>query len=694
MEIITEQPLWYLILCLGTGAIFAFLLYYKERLFSDVRPWLQVTMAGLRFTSVSLLGFFLLSPLLKIIQTEIEKPIVIIAQDNSESIVNGKDSVYYKTGYTKQLDDLVKALKTKYTVKTYSFGNNVSPDLNNKYKEKQTNISGLLTELNNKYNNSNIGAIILATDGLYNQGSNPLYAPDNLKAPLFTIALGDTNLQKDVMVKKVNYNKIAYLGNTFPLEITIEARQCKGACLKLIVQKDASKVFEKNLMVGTTNYKGLIPVALEAGHTGLQHYKISVLPLEGEVTKINNTKDIYIEVMERRQKIMILANGAHPDVNAIKQCLEISQGYEVSSVLMEKFDGNLNNCNLLVLHQLPSISQPITALLQKIKASGIPVLYILGDQTSLPAFNGLKTGLTIQPALNKYTEAGAYLSPDFSSFMVSDELQNSFLYFPPLNSPFGTYKVSGNSTVFLKQQIGAVKTDQPLLLFTEDGASKTGVLAGEGIWAWRLRNFAEKNNHDAINELISKTVQYLALKENKSRFRITGKNNFLENEPVVLDATVFNTLYEPVNTGKVDIVFVNTEKKQFPFTFTKTENAFTLNAGMLPTGSYTYQATTQLSGKTHALNGQLSVAAIQAEAGETVADHHLLYKLSQKSGGEMVYPNQMGQITALLNARDDIRPVAYSHQKLNEIIHLKWILFLLIVLLSTEWFLRKRNGGY
>src|SRR4051812_16086809 len=108
MELITEQPLWYFIFCLCLGGLYAFLLYRKDKLFADVSVWIKRTMAILRFVMITLLSFLLLSPLIKIVLKEVEKPIIIVAQDNSESILIGKDAGFYKTEYPVQLQKLIK----------------------------------------------------------------------------------------------------------------------------------------------------------------------------------------------------------------------------------------------------------------------------------------------------------------------------------------------------------------------------------------------------------------------------------------------------------------------------------------------------------------------------------------------------------------------------------------------------------
>jgi hypothetical protein len=239
-----------------------------------------------------------------------------------------------------------------------------------------------------------------------------------------------------------------------------------------------------------------------------------------------------------------------------------------------------------------------------------------------------------------------------------------------------------------------VATKSPLMYFKAAGDTKVAVFNGEGLWRWRLQDFAANGNHTLFDEFVSKTVQYLSVKVDKRFFRVIGKNSYLENERVELQAEVYNQSYELINEPEVNIVFTNSSNKKFNYSFSKTSNAYILNAGRMPVGEYTYDAQVKVGDKLYKQHGEFSVRALQLELTNTVADHQLLYSLSKKHDGEMVYPNDLEQLAEKLNARDDIKSVAFSEKKLTDVINLKWIFFLILALLSFEWFMRKRNGAF
>ena len=691
MNIVFEYPSWFTLFCLLAGGIYAFILYRKDKKFSDISIWTVRIMAAFRFLVVTLLCFLLLSPLLKTVNRSVEKPVIIIAQDNSESLVAGKDSAFYRTEYKKKLQSLIDVLSEKYEVRSYSFADKIK-ELGNidslKFNEKQTDISSLFDEIETRYSNRNVGAIILATDGLYNKGSNPVFTSDKIKILIYTIALGDTTIKKDVILAKVEHNRLAYLGNEFPLEILVNAKQLKGKTSTLTVSKGGQTLFSQTINFNSEAYTLTVPVLLQAKEVGLQHYKVNLSSVPEEMSLANNYRDIFIDVLDAREKILFLSDGPHPDVAAIKLSIEANQNYEVESYTIDEFDKPLKKYNLIILHSLPSARTAASKILTEINASNIPVWSFSGANTML------RNDLSMISKVNKTNEVEPVLEENFPLFTISEDLRKAFKDFPAVACPFGTYQTDNNSNVLLYQRIGIVDTKTPLMLFSNNGDSKVAVFTGEGIWRWRLQDFAANNNHVLFDEFVSKTVQFLSVKEDKSFFKVIGKNNFYENQAIEFEAEVYNESYELINEPEVNVVFMNSDNKKFNYTFSKTSNAYRLNAGMMPVGEYKYDAKVKVGEKVYVQHGEYSVTALQVELTNTVADHQLLFSLAKKHDGELIYPTQLEQLAEKLNKREDIKSVSYSEKKLNEVINLKWIFFLLLALLSAEWFMRKRNGAY
>ena len=332
--------------------------------------------------------------------------------------------------------------------------------------------------------------------------------------------------------------------------------------------------------------------------------------------------------------------------------------------------------------------------MQRLTKADISTWYILGGRSNLFAFNQLDAGLRITNSGVKPDEALPVPNPGFGAFTVSDKLQKLLGKVPPLFTPFGNYETRPGAEVFLYRKIGLTTTQTPALLLYPEPRRRTAVLAGEGIWRWGLEDYEQNQNRDQFNELVSKIVQYLAVTEDKSRFRVTAKNLYQETEPILIDAELYNESYEPVNTPEAVITIKNAEGKSFPYSFSRTESSYRLDAGKIPAGDYGYTASVNYGGKKLEKSGSFTVSQVNAERINTRADYGVMSRLANETDGEFFTVDQLDQIPERIRAREDIRPLTYSSGRLQSLSDFKWIFFLILLFLGGEWFIRKYFGRY
>ena len=691
INITTDYPIWMILLCFLLGAVYSGVLYYKESKLDVIAKWLKNSLLVFRFLAVSIIAFLLLSPFIKTIFNKTEKPIIIFAQDNSSSLLIHQDSVFYANNYLKELNALKEKLEKDYEVKSFTFGEKVKEEGVIDFAEKTTNIAELFEAVETKFYNRNIGALILSSDGIYNEGFNPVYSAENTNYPIYTIALGDTTIQPDIVLKEAIANKITFLNNKFPIEILGLAQSCKGEKTTLTVTHKNKVVFTKAYDITKNNQLIEETIILEAKEKGVQHYTISFSALANEVSTKNNSKDVYIDVLDGRQHILLLAHAPHPDLKALKTSIETNENYEVSTTYFDDFDGNFEPYNLVVLHQFPTYS-PVW--LRKISEKNLSVLYILGNQSNTNAFNQFQTHIKVLQSNQRSNTTTPALTENFPLFNLSEATLKQVPNFPPIESIFGTYLPQEKAYVLFNQKIGNVATEQPLMVFFQEGKNKAAFISGEGLWRWRLNEFAKNNNHQAFDEIMNKTVQFLSVKDNKDKFRVIVDKQFNENQEIIFNAELYNNSYELVNTPEVKLELKNEAGVDYQFVFNKSGNAYVLNAGILPVGSYSYLASTTFSGEQYVVKGQLQINPLLVELNNTVANHQLLQNVANKYNGKMVLPPKMNELEQLIKENTAISSVIYEETDIKEIIHIKWIFFLILALISTEWFIRKRNGAY
>lgn len=677
--------------CLLTGLAFAWLLYGWK---TTVTIPIRIALAAVRTITVTLILWLLFSPLIKQVSYTLEKPIIIIAQDNSQSagavLPVGFDSLKYR----KDLQQLSKGLSEKYDVRLYSFSDAVINGLDFSYRGKFTDATAFTTRLTDEFMNRNVGAVIMATDGIFNKGGNPVTNLEAMKAPVYTILLGDTIPKKDLVIANVTANDLVYLDNDFKIEVQLQAYQCDGQTSKLMVLEDGKKVHEEFIRIKEGLFSKNISVQLKASKIGRHQYTVSLSAVSNEVSLKNNRQQIAIEVIDDRQKILIAASGPHPDIAAIRQAITLNKHYEVS-VIMNKELLNIDPkaYGLIILYQLPSLQFEEHTFIRKVNDAKIPVWYIIGAQTNINKFNQSQKQVNILQANGDLQYIYSDINRGLSTFDLDSGARKVIESFDPLQAPFGTLNISGNSQAVFNQRIGKIKTSHPQLFFMNDNGRKTGFLIGEGLWKWKLSETSIQTEAPVFNQLISNIIQYLAVKDDKRKFKVYPvKNVFDENEQIVFNAILYNDSYQLVNTPDVNIQIKDERGKTYNFTFSKFESLYQLDAGILPSGKYTFVANTTLGNQKYLEKGSFLVQEEITEFQQTIANHQLLYRLSAQTNGKTYAPNQLLELKEELFKSEQMKTLSYEDRKYEELINLKWLFMLILLLLSTEWFFRKRNA--
>lgn len=689
MQLVINTSWWFILLCLALGTSYAYLLYKPH-----LKELSYKIMAAIRVLSISLLAFFLLSPVLVSMSSEIEKPKIIMVLDNSESVVSGKQAKYYKTAFLKEWYDLPNKLGNDYEVEFLNMGGDIKAEDSANFKAKKTNIGAAFDYINNTYAKQNIGAVVIASDGIYNRGANPAYKSINNLSPVYTIGMGDSSIKKDIILKSANTNAIAYLNNSFPIEINISAFECNGQSTTLTISDNGKALHTQAITIDKKDFFKTVYVNIEATQAGTKHLIVSLTTINGEYTVINNKKDVFIEIIDGREKILLTYLGPHPDIGAIKDAISVNKNYEVVSIPVSELNlADINKYSVAILYQLPSRSFNTSNLIKTLRSNAIPIWMIIGNQTAIEQLGNVSSLAKIDRNQGRYNEAQGNFNNNFNAFTVEDNSRQTLNNLPPLSVPYGQYAGADILEIMAYQKIGSVITNLPLWAFSNQNNEKTAYLFGEGLWKWRMLDFVENESHYATNELIGKTIQYLTVKDDKRKFRVyPTKNVFEEDESVRFIGELYNASYELINTNDIKLQLYNEKKQLFNYTFSKNGKSYALELGLLPPGAY--QFTAKAEGVAETVNGKLIVSALQTELVNTTANFGLLRDLSKLHKGEFFQSADIVQLADKIKANTAVTSVAYNEKKPDELINLKWVFFILLLLISAEWFMRKYEGAY
>lgn len=691
-EIISQYSLWYLLPLGAFAALLSLFLYFKDDKLSGLSFWKIYLLAGLRFLSVFFISVFLLSIVFKYVHIKIEPPLVLFIQDNSASLKNVIDKQYISDIST-LFDDLEEE---DYKIQKLSFGEKLQDSLFFDFSDKETDFSSMFAELKKKFTGYNISALIVASDGIYNRGLNPEYSVKDLNYPVYTIALGDSARKKDNYIQDVFSNPIAFVGDAFPIEVRIAGKGFKNKKTSLKVYSESKLLVEKPIRINSDDFFLKTTLYIDAKGKGLQNYKIVLEALEGEYTKANNFRNIAVDVINDKKKVLILANAPHPDIAAFRKALQSNKNIVSEFYTIHDFSKQITDYQLIILYQLPQVDN-IQNIILKIKNAKIPVLFVLGSQTDIAKLNNLNTGLKIlkNNKLNDYVIAS--FNKQFNLFETTEITRSDFDNFSPLIVPFGDYVLDAPANVLFYQKIKGIKTDKPLLFIfsgEQNGFVRTGFICGENIWRWRMEDYLENKNQVRFDALINRLVHYLSLDVKKERFRISAKRIIKENEAVIIHADYYNKSYELNNQPEVSLDISNNKQEHFKYIFSRSGNSYVLNVGQLPVGKYSFRAEMLDGAEKFIKTGEFLIMPVNIELINTRADYALMHRIASETGAKMFRADSVLNIFTSIKADKNIKPVSFTTSNLMDLIELKWLFFIIVALLSAEWFLRKFWGTY
>jgi hypothetical protein len=282
----------------------------------------------------------------------------------------------------------------------------------------------------------------------------------------------------------------------------------------------------------------------------------------------------------------------------------------------------------------------------------------------------------------------------FNVYNFKPEFRSIISTFPPVNVPFGKYELPGDAEILLYQRVGNVVTDKPLLVIGKDNNAKSAVMIGDGMWQWRLQEFAKTGKQEAFDELISKTIQYLSAKEDKRKFRVYPINNEIDDsETVVFENEIYNEIFERIYNQDIalEITSESGEKTNYNYTITEANSQYRI--GGLNEGIYSYKASTSIKGQNEISQGAFTIKSTQLEALDLTANHNMLRRLSDQNSGKFFHFSEIQNLQDELILKE-AKGIITSNVELLPIINMKWLFFVLLVIVSAEWFIRKFSGGY
>ncbi len=691
-RIIFESAPEFLIVCVLVAFAYAAIQYLKNK-----HPWsrgMNRLLFSFRLVLAFFLAFLLLGPIVKQISNLYEKPAFIILHDNSLSVREVTDSITRKTLHeeTEATQQLLNQKGYESSIVTLTGVTRNEFD----YSGNTSDINGALKRIANRYEGQNVAGVILISDGIYNAGLSPLYS--NFNFPVHTIGIGDTIVRADIALKNIAYNKIAYQGNKFPLRAEVQIKNIPASSITATLVK-SGKIIERQIKKFSPGQLLSFDFLPSADEQGIQKYDVQIETRPEEYNTKNNRSSVFVEVVEGRKNILLVAPAPHPDIKALREVITKNANYEFilhipevnpqqASVLIPE------NIDLVIFHQSPDVRGKTTQIFQNFIKSKSSVFLILGQQSDLQQLARQNIPLKFESIPREYDEVTPVINPALTNFNISAEALTAFTNFPPVSVHFGKMQVPGDVSSVLFQRVGSITTEKPLLILSNQDSKKIGVMLGEGLWRWRLNEFDRTENTLLFDEVFGKLIQFLSTTDDKRKFRSYPlRQEFSETEAVVFESQVYNDIFEPVYGNTVEIIITSESGQRTNYNYVISPGNTRYQVGGLKEGIYRFISRTTLNGKPTEVRGEFAVVERQAELQNLTADFDLLRKLSDNTGGKFYNASNMEDLRSFLQ-RTEATNIIHSEETYDSLINLKWVFWLLLILITSEWGLRKYYGSY
>ena len=645
-------------------------------------PKLGVLFAFLRFITLFSVFLLLINPTINKLSTFVEKPNLVVAIDNSSSIKHlNQDKKAYEF-----IDRLLnnQQLNDKFNIKTYSFGESFRTSDSITFSEKQTNIYEAFNQLNQIYRQTQAPTLLI-TDGNQTYGNDYQFAHLKYKQPIFPIILGDTIKYTDLKIQQLNVNKYAYYKNKFPVEAILVYNGNGNINSKFVVSIGNTTVYSEAVNFSKTKNSQVLTFHLPANTIGVENYKATLIPLEQEKNKVNNTRNFTVEVLNQKTRVAIVSDMLHPDLGALKKSIESNQQRLVTVLKPNEVEiQEVVDFQLFILYQPNNKFSP---LIKELNAQNKNQLVVIGPKTDLNFLNAISKDYQIE-ITNQLENYQAELNINYAPFLVSDI---NFKSFPPLLSNYGGVSFSVPFEVILNKTVNGISTESPLLATIEIGNTKKGILLGENIWQWRAKSFLNTKSFNEFDDFVGKLVQYLASNKQKNRLNIEYESFYNGNNHVIVKAELFNKNYVFDSRGALNITVTNQDTKEtqtFPFVLRNSNYQVDLSG--LPPAKYSFTVRNQHENISK--SGQFQILEYYVEQQFLNANVKKLQLLAENSLGSSYFvANTQNVVDNLLNDKRFVS-IQKSVKKRMSLIDWKYLLAIIAFSLGIEWFLRKYNG--
>ena len=699
---------WPLVLCAVAAAAVTFFTY-RRSMPRPAPPGLALLL-GLRFLALLLLLCLLFQPFWRVRAVEEHPAVLAVLVDDSQSLGMEARSPSPAQVVDSALRHLPEIAGDK---RLFAFSGGAraldGPD-SLRFLGERTDLSQALDDVREALESEHLRGVLLLSDGQYNTGRSPLYVAERYGAPIHTVAVGDTLRQRDVQIRRITTNDIGYVGRDTPVQVGILAHGYENEQVVASLLEGSTLLSTHALTLPGDGLDRPVDMTFTPTAEGLRQLSVAVTELDGEVSYRNNRETFTIRILKNRRRVLVLAAAPHPDLAAIRGFLLDDADTEVVSFVQKDpgsfYEGSApdsySDFDLVVLMGFPGrgASPAVVQRVAGAAASGARLLFMLTPQTDIAQLRSvLGAALPVTPVRVRATFEDASFAPTSAGLQHAildlPDLATALTRLPPLSSSLTHWESSPDARVLAQASLRGVDLDEPMLVVRSRAGNRSAALLGSGTWRWM--NLPE--DLGAFSSLwpmlFDNLTQWLTTPEDDRRVRVQpAMSTFAGGETIQFTGQVYDESLNPVGDASVSLEITTPDGARYPYTLDALGGGrYVIDIGTLPEGSYAYEAQAMRREATFGRDtGVFTVGALTLEFRETSTNASLLRQIAHRSGGQFFTPATLDELSSVLAADSSFAPRMESAVRERALWQWPVPFAIVILLLTTEWILRKRAG--
>ena len=721
-----------------------YFIYFQPRL--RLATPTRVALVALRATLLALMFILLLRPVVVVSSVIPRSSYVALIIDDSQSM-----KLHDGPAATTRLDTIKQSLLTapankksfldrlneKFKTSLYGFSNHLEA-LNNgdalAGEGRSSNLAGALDETVKRSSGMPLSAVVLASDGASNVPGDLAASLRELRArdiPVYTIGIGDTTRATDAELTKINLPRRILVGSRLNIESNVGLSGFGPTKILMSVREDgrAVKTEEFNLRGNDTQ---VLNLEITPTNPGIHRYTVEITPVDGELTVENNKQDALVEVIPGPQRILYVEGEPRWELGKIRESLlpneknvtlvslqrtgenkfyrqgiatqnELVNGFPVSEEELYTYDALIIGsveAGFFSPEQLRNIEAFVARRGGGLLALGGRLSFDAGKYKGTTLDELLPVTLTGGPVDDSSSFAPVY-KPQLTGAGQTHPItrltedrganQKAWTDLPPISvsEPLTNIKPGASVLLEARRADGGLQT-VPLLVQQRYGRGQTLALTATDTWRWRMRMDAKNNAHETFwRQMLRYLVSTTPLQTEISAEQAV----YAPEDTVRIVADIRDRKFNPINDAHVvaRITKPSGAVLDVPLKFTTLDdlNTYTGEFKADEVGQHGIEliGTSGLVGQV-AARSNLLVTDLNREYFGATQNSDLLKRIANESGGKYY---QAAEVQSLL---DDLtyRQSPYSERVTKDLWDMPINFMLIVGLLSTEWFLRKREG--